>query len=71
MSSFEKSWLHLRVKMYAYRKLDKVKKKAKVKKWVQSIKVLPFTTIRLACLTVKKYTENKCCLSTRNTRSTR
>ena len=61
----------LRAKMYAYRKLNKDKKKAKVKKCVQSIKVLPFTTIRSACLTVKKYTENKCCLRIRNTRSAR
>ena len=69
----------LRTKMYAYRKIDRLTAQddhfvacdKKCCKGTKKCLVSEGKTARLVCLIVKRYTERKCCLKTRNTRCTR
>lgn len=62
----------LRVKIYVYRKIDK-KLQGKCYKGTNKYVVaetFTFDDYRPACLTVKKYTQRKCCLEITKTRCT-
>ena len=69
----------LSTKMYAYRKIDRLTAQddhfmacdKKCCKGTKKCLVSEGKTTRLVCLIVKRYTERKCCLKTRNTRCTR
>ena len=63
----------LRVKMYAYRKMDKEveEKRCKGTKKCVVAEALCLMTARPACLMVKRYIESKCCLRIRGMRFTR